>query len=136
MHTEEICSPVTHPLPSYHLLINAQSQIMIMSGSCVDFPSHGSLRPIWRRLLSLFSETKHPWITPESASPWINELYRYQSKMSSSKKLNCKWTLRQVFIRVYRLEIQSVMLVFSTQHSKLLPLSTTLWFNSPPPFPV
>jgi hypothetical protein len=31
--------------------------------------------------------------------------------MSSSKKLTCKGTLRQVFIRVYRLEIQSVMLV-------------------------
>jgi hypothetical protein len=34
--------------------------------------------------------------------------------MLSSKKLTCKGTLRNVFIRVYRLEIQSVMLVFST----------------------
>jgi hypothetical protein len=40
-------------------------------------------------------------------------------------------TLRQVFISVYRLEIQSVMLVFSTQLWELLPL----WFNSPPPPP-
>ncbi len=31
-------------------------------------------------------------------------------------------TLRQVFIRVYRLEIQLVMLVFSTQLFELLPL--------------
>ncbi len=35
----------------------------------------------------------------------------------------------------YRLEIQSVMLVFSTQLCKLLPLSFSLWFNSPPPLP-
>jgi hypothetical protein len=44
--------------------------------------------------------------------------------MTSSKKLTstCKGTLRQVFIRVYRLEIQSVMLVFSTQLHNLLPL--------------
>jgi hypothetical protein len=41
--------------------------------------------------------------------------------MSSSKKLICKGTLRPVFIRVYRLEIHSVMLVFSTPLSGLLP---------------
>ncbi len=32
--------------------------------------------------------------------------------MSSSKKLTCKGTLRQVFIIFYRLEIQPVMLGF------------------------
>ncbi len=53
--------------------------------------------------------------------------------MSSSKKLTCKETLRQVLIRVYRLEIQSVMLVFSTKLCELLPLYPSLWFNSPPP---
>ena len=42
--------------------------------------------------------------------------------MLSSKKFTCKWTVRQVFIRVYRLEIQSVMLVFSTEFCELLPL--------------
>ncbi len=52
--------------------------------------------------------------------------------MSSSKHLTCKGTWRQVFIRVYRLEIQSVMLAFSTQFCELLPLSPSLWFNSPP----
>ncbi len=31
------------------------------------------------------------------------------------KNFTCKGTLRQVFLRAYRLEIQSVMLVFSTQ---------------------
>ncbi len=35
-----------------------------------------------------------------------------QNKMSASKKLTCKGTLKQVFIRVYRLVTQSVMLVF------------------------
>ncbi len=50
-------------------------------------------------------------------TPWTDKLYRYQSKMSSSKKLTCKGTLRQAFIRVYRLEIQSVMLVFSSYSS-------------------
>ncbi len=52
--------------------------------------------------------------------------------MSSCKKITCKGTLPQVFIRVYKLEIQSVMLVFSTQLCELLPLLPTLWFNSPP----
>jgi hypothetical protein len=35
--------------------------------------------------------------------------------MSSSKKWTYKGTLRQVFIRVYRLEVHSVMLVFLIQ---------------------
>jgi hypothetical protein len=37
-----------------------------------------------------------------------------------------------VFKRVYRLEKQSVMLVFLTQLCKLLPLELSLWFTSPP----
>ncbi len=53
--------------------------------------------------------------------------------MSSSKKLTWE-TLRQVFIRVYRLVIQSVMLVFSTQLCELFLLEPTLWFK-PSPFP-
>ncbi len=55
--------------------------------------------------------------------------------MSSSKKLACKGTLRQVFFRVYRLKIKSVMVVFSTQLCDFLPLSLSLWFNPPPPVP-
>jgi hypothetical protein len=55
-----------------------------------------------------------------------------------SKKFNCTGALR-----VYRLKIDDscvhlVMLVFSTQlcdlYSPVLPLSLSLWFNSPPPF--
>jgi hypothetical protein len=45
-------------------------------------------------------------------------------------KLTCKGTLRQVFIRDYRLEIQSVMLVFLTRFCELFPLQPSVWFNS------
>ena len=45
------------------------------------------------------------------------------------KKLTWKGTLRQVLSRIYRLE---VMLVFSTKLCELLPLTPSLWFNSPP----
>jgi hypothetical protein len=38
-----------------------------------------------------------------------------KAKRRYLKKLTCKGTLWHVFIRVYRLERQSVMLVFSTQ---------------------
>ncbi len=55
------------------------------------------------------------------------------AKCRHLKKLTRKGTLR--FIRVYRLEIQSVMLVFSTQLCELLPLSPSLWFNSLLPCP-
>jgi hypothetical protein len=54
------------------------------------------------------------------------------AKCPHLKKLTCKGTLQQVFTRIYRLEIQSVMLVFSTQLCELLPLSLSLWFNLPP----
>jgi hypothetical protein len=40
--------------------------------------------------------------------------------------------MRQVFNRVYRLEIQSVMMVFSNQLCELLPFQPFLWFNSLP----
>jgi hypothetical protein len=53
-------------------------------------------------------------------------------KFSHLKKLTCKGPMRQVFIRVYRLEIQKVMLLFSTQFWSCCP-SNLLWFSSPPP---
>jgi hypothetical protein len=37
-----------------------------------------------------------------------------------------------MFMKVYRLEIQPVMLVFSTQLCELLHLLPSLWFNSIP----
>ncbi len=58
-----------------------------------------------------------------------------KTKCRHLKKLTCKGSLRQVFIRVYRLEIQSVG-IFYTQLCVLLPLSPSLWFKSPPPFNV
>jgi hypothetical protein len=57
--------------------------------------------------------------------------------MSSSKKiekLTCKGTLRQVFIRVYRLEIQSFMLVSST-YSFVNYYTSNLLSVSPPLLP-
>ncbi len=56
-----------------------------------------------------------------------------KAKCRHLKKWPYKENLRHVFIRVYRLEIQSDMLVFSIQHSELLPLKLSLWFNSPSP---
>jgi hypothetical protein len=52
---------------------------------------------------------------------------------SSKKKLTCKGTLRQVFIRVYRLAIQSDMLVFSTQFCELLRLLSGSTLSPPLP---
>jgi hypothetical protein len=62
-----------------------------------------------------------------------------KAKCRHLKKLICKGTLQQVFIRVYRLETQSFMLVFSTQLCELLLLLSNLLSGStspPPPFPV
>ncbi len=42
-----------------------------------------------------------------------------KAKFRQLKKLTCKETLRQVFSRVFKMEIQSVMLVFSTQLCEL-----------------
>jgi hypothetical protein len=53
---------------------------------------------------------------------WIVDCVDTKAKCRHLKKLTSKGTLRQVFIRVYRLEIQSVILVFSTQLCELLPL--------------
>jgi hypothetical protein len=46
------------------------------------------------------------------------------AKFRHLKKLTCKGTLRQVFIRVYRMEVEPVMLLFSTQLCELLSVST------------
>ncbi len=50
---------------------------------------------------------------------------------TKAKKLTCKGTLRQVFIKVHRLEVQSVLLAFFTQVFELLPLQPSLYFNTP-----
>jgi hypothetical protein len=58
-----------------------------------------------------------------------------KAKCRHLKKLTFKGTLPEVFIKVYRVVIHSVMLVFSTQLCELLPLDPSHWFTSPPPFP-
>ncbi len=55
--------------------------------------------------------------------------------MSSSKKLTWKGTLRQVFIRVYRLEIQPVMVVWYFRPSFVNYCPSNLLSGSPPPPP-
>jgi hypothetical protein len=57
--------------------------------------------------------------------------HHHQSKMTSSKKMTCKGIFLKL-IRAYKLEIKSVMLVFSTQLCELLPLSPSLWLALPP----
>jgi hypothetical protein len=56
---------------------------------------------------------------------------RHKNKMSSSKKLTCKGTLRQMFIRFHTLE----MLVFSTQLWTVAHLTFSLVQLSIPPPP-
>jgi hypothetical protein len=53
-----------------------------------------------------------------------------KAKFRYLTKFTCKGTLRQVFIRVYSLEIQSVILLFRPSFVNCCP-SPLLWFNSP-----
>ncbi len=88
-------------------------------------------RSIWWRALLVVEDTllneSFLVVGDRGCRAWTNKIYRHQSKM-----LTCKGTLRQVFIRVYRLEIQPVMLVFSTKLCELSPLYPSLWFSSTP----
>jgi hypothetical protein len=63
-----------------------------------------------------------------------HELINYSDTKAKCRhpKKYCKVTLRQVFISVYRLVIQSVMLVISTQLCEMLPLQPSLWLALPP----
>jgi hypothetical protein len=45
-----------------------------------------------------------------------------KAKCRHLKKLTCNGTLQHMFITVYMLEIQAVMLVFSTLRCELLPV--------------
>jgi hypothetical protein len=56
-----------------------------------------------------------------------------KAKCRHLEKITCKGTLRHVFIRVYRLEIQSVMLVIRPSFVKFCPSNLLSGFNSPPP---
>jgi hypothetical protein len=73
-----------------------------------------------------------PFESSDSCITLMDQLIDTKTKCRHLKKLTCKGTLWQVFIGVYRLEIQSVMLVFSTQLYDLLLLQPYLYFNSPP----
>jgi hypothetical protein len=58
-----------------------------------------------------------------------------KAKCRHRKQFTCNWTLLQVFIRVYRLKIQSVVLVFSTQFCELFALYL-LSGSTLPPLPI
>jgi hypothetical protein len=71
--------------------------------------------------ICLFLKSNLPLVSSQletSFNIFLHGLINYiatEAKCRHLKKLTCKGTLWQVFIRVHRLEIQSVMLVFSTQ---------------------
>ncbi len=78
------------------------------------------------------------WAVPKSClHGLINYTIYTKEKCRHLSKLTCKRPLRQVFIRFYRLQIQSVMLIFSTQLCELLAsnLLSLLSDSSPPPLP-
>ncbi len=67
-----------------------------------------------------------------SQVPWINYLKRYHSKMSSSiRRLTCKGTLRQVFIRVYTIDWRYSQSCWYFRPS-FVNCCPSLWLNSPP----
>ncbi len=90
------------------------SGAVIVSGHGATRWVHGSHGPppVWRT----------PTARPPPPSHGLINYNRHQTTMLSSKILTCKGTLRQVFIRIYRLDLQSVMLVFLTRLCELLPL--------------
>jgi hypothetical protein len=72
-----------------------------------------------------------------SATAWNHGLFHFKdnnTKYRHLKKLTCKETLWQVFLRVYRLEIQSVMLVFRPSFVNYCP-TNHLSGSPPPPLP-
>jgi hypothetical protein len=80
-----------------------------------------------QQLVRVGTDVSSRFVTP--SPPPTHGLINYidtRAKYRHVGKLTSKGILRQVFIRVYRLEIQSVMLVFSTQLCELLPLSPSL----------
>ncbi len=68
-----------------------------------------------------------------------HELINYidtKAKCRYLKKLTCKGILRQVIIRVFRLKVQSVMLVFSVSFVNCCSFLPSLWFSTLPPSPL
>ncbi len=87
----------------------------------------------WRA--SSFYAVTFRWDMDHNTHGLINYI-ETKAKCRHLKEWTCKGILQQVFIRVFRLEIQSVVLVCSTQLYELLPTSNLLSGSPPPPFPV
>ncbi len=103
---------------------------ILISFSPSFYPSH----------LSWYSKVFTSFKISSVSNNMSHGLINYKdTKAKCRQKSTCKGSSRQVIIRVYILEIQSVMLVISTQFCELVPLEPSFWFNSPPPpspFPV
>jgi len=83
--------------------INSELNIpLVFSSIAADIP-HNEFLIIWNPFLIFFL------VSPPRRKI---RLIEGNAKCHQLKTLTCKGTLRQVYIRVYRLEIKSVMLVF------------------------
>jgi hypothetical protein len=79
-----------------------------------------------------------PWLSLPLFVTLAHGLIYYKEtklKCRHLRKLTCKWTLRQVFVKVYRLEMQSVMLVFFSRPRFVIVCPSNLFSDSPPPYP-
>jgi hypothetical protein len=116
-HGPQLCYYI--PEPSFRLKIKIKTSRTVTSVCGPRFIRSGPLNIMnhfpaaWSRyLFSIFDTFIHGQIN----------LIDTKAKCCHLLKLTCKETLRQV------LEIQSLMLVFSTQLCELLPLLPSLWF--------
>jgi hypothetical protein len=78
-----------------------------------------------RRMQGMLDKLKCLYLFARESDVYRQGLINYtdtKAKCRHLKNLTSKGILRQVFIKVYRMEIHSVMLVFSTQLCELLPL--------------
>jgi hypothetical protein len=88
---------------------------MIHEYTCVSISLDGSYIYTIHTLLSIVPQIAASFslsLSPNAETMGLISYIDIKAKCRHLKKFTCKGTLRQVFIRVYRLEIQSVMLVF------------------------
>jgi hypothetical protein len=81
----------------------------------------------------MYSSLDNNRYSPDKRNHGLNNYIDTKAKCRHLKIMTWKGTLRQVFSRVYRLEIKSVMLVFSTQLCELFPSNFLSGSLSPPP---
>ncbi len=89
-----------------------------------SIPVQGSPYPLDFRINVIYQFSRMKLIPAPRFPPehGLNNNIDTKAKCHHLEKFTCKGTLRQVFVRVYRLEIHSIMLLFSFQLYELLPL--------------